>query len=54
MTRYTRNLEGAWPLGPSWRRLWLQEKNENKEQYLLDVQSFTNKKLATTQDRQTL
>ena len=53
MTRYVRKLWVHAPLGPSWLRLWLQEKNE-KERTVLDVQFSTDKKLATTQDRQTL
>jgi len=54
MTRYAINLGGHGPLGHPWLRLWLQETNEKKEQCLLDVQSSTDEKLATTQDPQTL
>jgi len=43
MTRYDRNFGSHSLLGPSWLRLGLQEKNE-KEQYLVDVQSSTDKK----------
>jgi len=55
-TRYARNLRGHGPLGPFWLRLWLQDINEKKRRvaYLLDVQSSTDKKLAMTQDSQTL
>jgi len=49
-----KNLEGYSHLGTPWLRLRLQEQNVKKEQYLLDVQSSTDKKLATTQNRQTL
>jgi len=45
---------GCGPIGPSWLHLWLQEKNETKKHHLLDVQSSTDKKLAITQDCQTL
>jgi len=51
MTRYARNVDGAWP--PSYA-CGHKERTKKKEHYLLDVQSSTDKKLATTQDRQTL
>ena len=55
MTRYTRNSRDVVPL-PSWLRLWLQEKNDKETTVhsLPDIQSSTNKKLAKTQDSQTL
>jgi len=37
-----------------WLCLWLQKRTKKKEQYLLDIQSSTDKKLTTTQYRQTL
>jgi len=47
---------GMVPLASFWLRLWLQEKSEKERTVLivLDVQSSTDKTLATTQDHQTL
>jgi len=56
MIRCARNLEGAKAPLPPWLPLCLQEKNQKEGivAYLLNVQSSTDKKLATAQDRQTL
>jgi len=51
MTRYARNLWGGGPPGHAYVYKNIMRK---KEHYLRDVQSFPDKKLATTQDRQTL
>jgi len=35
---------------PTWLRLWLQEKNEKKEHFLLLMFNLPEKNLVTTQD----
>ena len=52
MTRYARNFFGGH--GPLVYAYGYKRRIKYKEQYLLDVQSSTDKKLVTTQDRQTL
>ena len=42
MTRYARNLEGAWP---PWLRLWLQEKNEKERTVLTWCSIFHEQKV---------
>ena len=54
MTRYARNLVGHGAFGPPGLAYVYKKRMKKKEQYLLDVQPSTDKKLATTQDRQTL
>jgi len=46
--------KGRDPLALSGYAFGYKKRTKKKEQYLLDVQSSTNGKLATTQDRQTL